>query len=496
MPNSVLNIKQKVKKYQDIITKKEELTKEYSDWLELYKEIKQLVTKLRKIYETEKTEEAKRELDKWLKEEKDYLEIINEYSDKFNEINSQLGTFDRDIIEEQALYLAKVTEYEQISKEMKAIEKRSKKAALGTSLILIPNAEGRNKKIDEAYAQDYINLCEEKKIIAKDIKILWNKVINQSDSNLSFTSLTEDAHYNSLSLEEKIVELEKRREQIRQASGIKDEVNSDGKAIDVPKQYIGLYVSYGLEIKKINKQIAENRKKYFEHNAELLNLVDDNKAKDITFMFDVIEYDEWHEEDSYDNHPGFMKIINIKKKHNKNKIKETVKKAVCFIAASAIVLTMISVGARKLKKVINNSTNFNNKPETTMVSKVPTSEPQFEEEKTENKNESNIVLGDSFSVRKDAKIYKSMYDATLERNSLLRYDVSDNKTIGGIAVNYEGELYFFYATDIDAQKNIDLLLASGGKVTAILGANPYGYEGFYNINDVKVLDKSLGGTSR
>ena len=231
MPNSILVIKEQVKKYQDILTKKEELTKEYSDWLELYKDIKNMVAKLRSIYEVSQTQEAKAELDKWLKEEKDYLEIINEYSEKFIALNSQLADFNEEQIEEQVDYLAKVTEYEQISRRMKEIERKSKKTAGGYELIA--NAEGRNKKININYEQDYIDLCEKKKSIAKDVKKLWSKVINQNETKLSYPALSEDNYYNNLSLEEQIAEVENRREQIKNASGIRSDINSDNKVINI-----------------------------------------------------------------------------------------------------------------------------------------------------------------------------------------------------------------------------------------------------------------------
>ena len=495
MPNSILVIKEQVKKYQDILTKKEELTKEYSDWLELYKDIKNMVAKLRSIYEVSQTQEAKAELDKWLKEEKDYVEIINEYSEKFIALNSQLADFNEEQIEEQADYLAKVTEYEQISRRMKEIERKSKKTAGGYELI--PNAEGRNKKININYVQDYINLCEKKKSVAKDVKKLWNKVINQNESKLSYPALSEDSYYNNLSLEEQIVELENRREQIKNASGIRSDINSDNKVINIPKQYIGLYVMYGTEIKKLKKQIAENRKNYLIQNNELLNLVDDNKPKDITFEFDVIEYEDWHENESYDDNPGFMKIINIKKIHNKKGIKEKIKKAICVIAASVIVLTMVSGVARKLNKVVNNSNKLDKSPKTTMVSSESFNETKKNDSAiSDTQEKNNIRLNDVFSVNENAKIFKSIYDATLQRNGLDRFDVSDYRVISGMSVNYEGELYFFYATDVNAQENIDKLISCGGKVTAVLCSNPYGYEGFYNINDVNVLNNTLGGTSR
>lgn len=493
MPNSILVIKEQVKKYQDILTKKEELTKEYSDWLELYKDIKNMVAKLRSIYEVSQTQEAKAELDKWLKEEKDYLEIINEYSEKFIALKSQLADFNEEQIEEQVDYLAKVTEYEQISRRMKEIERKSKKTAGGYEIIA--NAEGRNKKININYAQDYIDLCEKKKSIAKDVKKLWSKVINQNETKLSYPALSEDNYYNNLSLEEQIAELENRREQIKNASGIRSDVNSDNKVINIPKQYIGLYLMYGTEIKKLKKQIAENRKNYLIQNNELLNLVDDNKPKDITFTFDAIEYEDWHEDERYDDNPGFMKIINIKKSHNKKGIKEKIKKAICVIAASAIVLTMVSVGVKKLKKAIN-SNKLDKSPNTTMVSSEPFSEVDNDNNVPVVQEKSNIRLNDAFSVNENAKIYKSIYDATLQRNSLDRFDVSDCRVISGMSVNYEGELYFFYATNVNAQENIDELIARGGRITAVLCSNPYGYEGFYNINDVNVLNNNLGGTSR
>lgn len=116
----------------------------------------------------------------------------------------------------------------------------------------------------------------------------------------------------------------------------------------------------------------------------------------------------------------------------------------------------------------------------------------------EEKDEVVFKLGDAFALKEGVQIYNNMYDATLGRNGLNPYFGIEgvDRQIGGVAVNYEGQLYFFYANDPQAEDNMNMLLASGGKVVSVLAVNEHGYEGFYNVNDINSLSQNLGGINR
>jgi len=49
---------------------------------------------------------------------------------------------------------------------------------------------------------------------------------------------------------------------------------------------------------------------------------------------------------------------------------------------------------------------------------------------------------------------------------------------------------------IKTRQKLDKLINNGGKITAVLGANSNGYEGFYNRDDVLKLDLNVGGPKR
>lgn len=547
MINTMNEIKDRVDAYQKLLGKKEEILKQYQSWSVLYEDAQRVLEEIEITYNASRTPEIEEKYNSWVQEKADYLEIISEYAKELEEVNQELAVYDEVRMNEQAEYIALMTKFQELSNQMKEIEKRSKKIAngaeIGTNLVMVENAEGRKTRINEHFAADYSILSMEKRNLAKKLRKQYNKVINIIEDEKEEVEEMEvtptepikpvsDHAYDNLSTEDKIKQLEEKIEFYRNASGRKCTFTYCGEKITMARYYKGAFLVCASELKRLQKQLVnpnapqlENKRADFyqavegtieppkvdayEDNSEFQGLKEDlirivNERYTSVKKDDVVTTGVIKEEKP----KGFMKIINVAKSVDKEKLKTKLKKAaIVFAATTMVVATSIAVSIAS--KMGNNKTNTNTLPQDEITNDLTEEEEKELNDAYDNIVNDNIVneetkeisaikLGDKFFVNGgEARIYNTMYDATLERNGLSPYfDLNMERSIGGLAVNYEGELYFFYSHDANAQANVDALLQSGGSITAILGANENGYEGFYNISDVVVLSNTMGGISR
>lgn len=621
MPNTIDIIKERVENFKNLVNKKEAILAEFNSWSDCYAQAQQLLAEAEDAYEKDKTEEKREEYENWIKETADYLKIVTEYSKKFDEINAELNQYDERTITEEAELLANQVKFDEISKKMVEIQKISKKKMKYVEpeyIIMVPNAEGRDKKIFSPLVEDYKVLVEEKRRLAKVLRKQYNSVFNKIEMNdieeeitievptegvtedkievpvqddikpgmtmdEKIKRLKEEVKNPNLSIEMRIRLLEELTSCCLNDQGRKMTKTVDGVKVTVPRHRFTTYQNAFLELNKLKKELnnpvpviessplvntsdslslsdnlvnAYNDPSYegdLENDPvfkdleiketkseKLINLYqtpyDDEILQDEKLIagmggqekFDsfmkeneeklkdeendrlndeVIAMVNKHHDDyvkSQQKPSGFMKILNIKKPVNKEKLKDTIKRAIIGIAGAAIVLTSAVVSSILMERNISNNNIQNDLPVDEVISEI-VDEQNAEQEKYQeykepevNKEVKDVVkLGDRFSVKEDANIYDTMYDATLNRNAEHHYfSATYERSIGGVAVNYEGQLYFFYSNDATAQENVDMLMANGGKITAVLAENASGYEGFYNIEDVNVLNNTLGGTSR
>lgn len=569
MPNSIEIIKERVNKYKDLITKKEDLQKEYDSTNELYGDLKKELALVRAIYDAEKTEAAEIQLNEWLQQERDFLELMDEYIEKLNSVNNELGTYDEKIIKEQEEYLANVARFKIISDRMNELEKKGlklySKADIGTNVISLDNAEGRHKHIHQYDAEEYINLVNEKVRLAKLNHKMENKCINWVPEEVveekieteDMTIITpkkpsikyDDQLYRDLPVEERIKIIEEKMEAMRNAGGRKNLITCCGEKIYIAREYAGNYSYCAGLLKKYKNQLnvielpnSELVKPEKDLSQKLIDsyntgISDDDyylgeefdfikKQKPKTFdeeefnrqndeLFKMLEdhqkevrEKEINEKDNNKKAP-FIKVTKVIKPKNKEKLKDKIKKYAVIIAASvalasSLVISSLLMGKQAPKNTkpqkdnLSSSTTQNVNDEELNDIKGEINEDIILEEDIVSETEDSILgLGASISIQDDAEIYNNMYDATLKRNGLSRYFKEDiNKNVGGLVVNLNGELKTYYFTNPGAEQELNDAILAGGTITSVLCANENGYEGFYNIDDVKVLSENLGGMNR
>jgi len=589
MENTVELIKNKVLAYQSLLSKKEEIEKNFNSWHELYDAAQKELIEIEELYEKNKPPEMSKTYDESIIQEKEYLAVICEITKELDEVNKELGITKP--TDEEIEYVMNLNRFQILSDKMKEIEKHSKKMVKRVEpeyFFPVPNAEGRNKKIFSPLVDDYKKLSEEKRALAKILRKQRDLVIYQTEENevveieetaakaFPKTPVVEERTVNSsksysedetIAREKMLIELENKEleqnlEEYKKVRGKKHLIPVYGEKVWLNPKMESRYRKDARKIKLLKEQLEALKNKgevveeeNVDDNAKRIEAVYSDSSMYIKdgnmdipsedpfegFTSDLFKQkvnpdEKWvptFEDEQFDREnealfamvnkhhdevvakeleeakkskpKGFMKIKKIKKPMDKEKLKDTIKRAAIGIAAGIFVLTCATVSTL-LQKLHINKNDIPDFPEDEIVSQLDKEdldkdmEDKFDFSSTEStivEEKEFIKLGDKFNVNNNSKIYNTMYDATLMRAGERPYFSAEyERTVGGLAINYEGQLYFFYSNDAAAQENVDMLLANGGKITSVLGENASGYEGFYNIEDVKSLSNTLGGNVR
>jgi len=105
-------------------------------------------------------------------------------------------------------------------------------------------------------------------------------------------------------------------------------------------------------------------------------------------------------------------------------------------------------------------------------------------------------LGDTVTIEENARIYTNSYDATYNTNSYNPYyNGGYERTIEAVVYELNGYVYTIFNFDTEANTKIEELEKKGAKLTAVLVnrndiSYTNNYEGFYDIDSVKVRTKT------
>ena len=394
--------------------------------------------------------------------------------------------------------------WEKLSPEEKIVEleKRLERMLQARGKKRIIHYKGESIRISEHYYKQYPRIRSEINKLKKEIEERDNLA---KDANLT-SPYVEEMTVTDLSSGRKNPFMDLPLNDPRQVGEIVDDNPFVGVAPVTPLTG-GSKPMYDISLDDFTKKEDSAEDRQFElENEELLAMVNRHASE--------VKKEE-EPEVATEKQKGFLKVLNIRKPKSLEKLKEKIKKAACVIAATVVVGVMATPLVTTIVESINKSNNDADldepnigvsdtvveediKSDLDVVIQEDDQQDVDTETPQEEKEEAVFKLGDAFALKEGVKIYNNMYDAILGRNGLSPYFGTDGieRQIGGVAVNYEGQLYFFYANDPQSEENMNMLLANGGKVASVLAMNEHGYEGFYNVNDIVSLSKDLGGVSR
>ena len=484
--NDIEMIKYQLQQFDNLKSSKQLLNKELGNISNLLNKANETINSLNSQTLTQEQYEL------LMQSEKDKIELvnrINEIAEKIKNVNSELQQYDISKIEEAREYISVMIEFSKISDDIKLIEKMSKKTT--DQKVEVISAEGRKKKIDAEYVDEYNNLVNRKKELMSKQTLAYHKVSN-IPSLIEQKKVVEDFSpspainvspskevdvFESLSLEEKIEETKKRIDRIIKTSelpnqGKKRLITYNGQKYDIPKIYYGRFSETMRLLGKLEKEQLENNK---INEAQSLNL----------------------EEPKSDEKEEVVEAV-ITKKRNVIDLKEKLKKHWKPIIAAALAITistssLLATLVKNTKDKLNidnpytieeiandyiaenHTINFDQNSISGVV-------PVVEKNILNNSETTNISLGESVTLKSNSPIYSNMYDATTQNNKLNPLYSNNSMKINGVVFNVNGKLIF-----VNNQQQINELEQMGCQITALsLSIDGANTTGFYNINDVNV----------
>lgn len=107
-------------------------------------------------------------------------------------------------------------------------------------------------------------------------------------------------------------------------------------------------------------------------------------------------------------------------------------------------------------------------------------------------NDDSLSLNDTITINKGSYIYTNSYDATYNTNSYNPYYSGHyERDVQGLVYEHNGNIYVIYENDTNALEKQKQLENSGAVITAVLVTRSDliytgEYEGYYNVNSIKV----------
>ena len=203
---------------------------------------------------------------------------------------------------------------------------------------------------------------------------------------------------------------------------------------------------------------------------------------------DVIEnkVDEVVEKEEIVKEPEQFEILSVKRPL-KEKMKAKIKKVSAAIVASMLII------ASAVPTMLPNQNNME-EVNTRIIENIE--EEKLTGNETIEEIAEKIGINDTITVKEDASIYYTQYDATEKTNALdpVHEREMERNVIGATVKMPDGSLQFTQNNEM-----LDSLVNNGGEITSYLTGNEHEAEGFWNINDinkVNQMNQEMGGMTR
>jgi len=508
----------------------QEAEKNQEDYLALLTELREKVVKLEKIgnkssigvplakvvnpYGHEKLIKAA-DVEEYNKLVSEILLLSQQLEDKYNLVFNGTST---EKLEEETKDIVDVDELE-VPKDL--AEKQKRLQELEAQLDALLSLSGRKKTITHAGVKYRITRANEGKIRN------CISAINRLKREIGQAEIIADTEIEQKTYNESGAETDKvvKEKNIREAA--LEKIEADTKTfMDEEDQYYdnaasifaGNFESAGEEYEDIYSDssfISGNDDEYNKETEKLFGVINKHseearkeagitpkeyRVEDIMMAALSKDQAEFVTDSEEEKKPsGFMKILKSRKPIDKKALKEKIKKAIPVIVAGVIVVTSLVVNSILMKlNIKKDSAALDNNDVSSSIEMVVDDVNSEVPDTNQNIDvENDYAFGVNFAVKKDSLIYENMYDATLNRNGYnAKFHHNAERQIGGVSINVNGKLEWVYMSDYDADWKLQTYLQNGGKVTSVLAVNENGSEGFYNVNDVIMLNKTLGGNSR
>lgn len=207
-------------------------------------------------------------------------------------------------------------------------------------------------------------------------------------------------------------------------------------------------------------------------------------------------------------------VRNIKNKISNINYKKVVKRASVWICTFALVMTGLLVSSRNNSKSQSEVDDFNkvttsqtdptmddvNKIEETTVNEnddevVVAEDTTLNTDMLPEQAEEKITFDDVLTINDNSYIYTNSYDASYNTNMYNPYfDGSYDREVQGIVYELNGNIYTVYENDVNSMQIQKELENAGATALAVLVTrsdlvSTGEYEGYYNVNSVRVKSR-------
>lgn len=263
----VASFQVKVKEHENDVIEGKKVAHDINEFIELHTELNGVIKEYEDLYKDTQDEKYKIELDAYLKEELDYLDLISELMDNLEKYHDTIGVVDTNEIQQEWEDVRTMVIKNNLSRSLKRMEKLAKNDEKYASLYEEYKTK-HDKLLDKAINAEYRFI--------KKFTLEQNTTELESDKvDKTPAVLLNEEVYEKMNLSEKINYLEIIMQNIEKTSGKKRTGVVNGKRIDVTKKYYARYVKYSsmlnnlYEEKKIEEENIINNVDYEDLGAKI-----------------------------------------------------------------------------------------------------------------------------------------------------------------------------------------------------------------------------------
>jgi len=226
----------KVKEHENDVIDGKKIAHDINEFVELHDELNGVIKEYEGLYKDTQDVRYKIELDAYLKEELDYLDLISELMDNLEEYHDKIGIVSANEIQQEWEDIRTMVIRNNLSRSLKRMEKLAQNEEKYATLYNEYKSK-HDKLLDKAINAEYRFI--KKFTLEQNTTELESNIVEKTPSLL----LNEDV-YEKMNLEEKIKYLEIIMKNIEKTSGKKRTGVVNGKRINVTKKYYARYAHY------------------------------------------------------------------------------------------------------------------------------------------------------------------------------------------------------------------------------------------------------------
>lgn len=245
----VASFKEKVKTHEEAIIEGKKIARDLNEFIELHEELNDIIDEYKVLSQKSDNSKYKQELESYLKEELDYLELIETLMDDLDKYHDVIGLVDSNMIASEWDDVKVIVTIANLERTLKRVS------------ILI-NTYPEEQKYKESY--DRINNKYEK--LTKRAIEAQHNMLERTEMNLNSVEaetkddeslLINEVAYEEMDLSGKIKYLETIMDNILHTKGKKHTIVVDGERKNISKKYVNRYMKYNAMLSNLYMEYAE-----------------------------------------------------------------------------------------------------------------------------------------------------------------------------------------------------------------------------------------------